>query len=66
MKLTKKQIDIIRQHTPAELKGKQIGSSAGDSFGYYMPANANWSYQVKYIDHNGAPVLVVVRFGEIM
>lgn len=65
MKLTKKQIDMIRQYTPVELKGQQIGSGA-NTLGYYMPANANWSYQAKFIDHNGAIILVVTRFGEIM
>lgn len=65
MKLTRKQIDLIRLHTPGELKGKQINSS-GDTLGLYTPSGANWSYIAKYIDHNGAPVLVVTRFGEIM
>lgn len=66
MKLTKKQIEIIRQHTPADLKGRQICSGVSYTLGYYMPANANWSYQAKYIDHNGIMILVVTRFGEIM
>lgn len=65
MRLTKKQIDLIRQHTPEELKGQQIGSGLS-TLGYYMPANANWSYQAKFIDHSGVTILVVTRFGEIM
>ena len=66
MKLTRKQIDIIIQHTPHELKGKQISSFSGDRLGSYAPSAANWAYIAQYITHNGAPVLVVTRFGEIM
>lgn len=66
MKLTKKQIDIIRLYTPAALKGRQVSGWSGYVLGTYTPAGANWSYVAKYIDYNGAPVLVVARFGEIM
>ena len=66
MKLTRKQIDTIRVYTPAELKGKQISGWSGMTLGIFTPAGANWSYIAKYIDYNGAPVLVVTRFGEIM
>lgn len=66
MKLTKKQIDVIRLYTPEELKGKQISSWTGYKLGSYMPRNANWAYIAQYIDYNGVPVLVVTRFGEIM
>ena len=65
MKLTRKQIDIIRENTPTELKGKQAGYSLC-TLGLYTPTGANWSYIAKYINHNGAPVLVVTQFGEIM
>ena len=66
MKLTRKQIDIIRLYTPEELKGTQLKGWAGYTLGSYTPSGANWSYIAKYIDYNGAPVLVVTRFGEIM
>ena len=66
MKLTRKQIDIIRLYTPEELKGTQLKGWAGYTLGLYTPSGANWSYIAKYIDYNGAPVLVVTRFGEIM
>lgn len=61
MKLTKKQIDAIRAHTPEEMKGKQTHIS--ESLGYYMPTNANWSYQAGWTFEG---VLVVLRFGEVM
>ena len=61
MKLTKKQIDIIRSQTPAELKGKQTTISM--MLGYYMPSGANWSWQAGWT-YDGQ--LVVTRFGEIM
>jgi hypothetical protein len=66
MKLSRKQIDVIRLYTPEELKGKQISGWGGYTLGSYTPSGANWSYIAKYIDYNGAPVLVVTRFGEIM
>ena len=66
MKLTKNQIDLIRLYTPEKLKGKRISGWSGYTLGSFTPAGANWSYVAKYIDYNGAPVLVVTRFGEIM
>ena len=61
MKLTKKQIDAIREHTPAELKGKQ--DHIRESLGYYMPSGANWSYCAGW-NYDG--ILIVTRFGEVM
>ena len=61
MKLTKKQIDAIRAHTPAELKGKQV--SIYDSLGSYSKANTNWSYRAGWTREG---VLVVTVFGEVM
>lgn len=66
MKLTKKQIDLIIANTPAELHGQPVGSCAGIELGYNQPAGANWAYHAKYIDYNGIPVLVAIRFGHIM
>lgn len=65
MKLTKKQIEIIRENTPEELKGSQNFSHIAD-FGYYQPYNANWSYHAVYVLYKGVKILVVVRFGEIL
>lgn len=61
MKLTKKQIDMIRQHTPENLKGKQVTIS--HTLGYFQPYEANWSYVAGWT-YDG--LLVVTRFGEIM
>lgn len=66
MKLTRTQIEIIRMNTPEELKGCQVNIWSGNKLGMFSPAGANWSYIAAYIDYNGAPVLVVTRFGEIM
>ena len=66
MKLTKSQIEIIRMNTPSELKGRQVSAWHGNTLGSFRPAGANWHYKAIYIDHNGAPVLVVTRFGEIL
>lgn len=65
MKLTKKQIDIIRANTPDTLKGRQDFLTLAD-FGYYQPYGANWSYQAGFINYNGIRILVVKRFGEII
>lgn len=61
MKLTKKQINIIRENTPEELKGTQPYIIA--TLGYFTPAGANWSWRAGYTDHGQ---LVVTRFGEVM
>ena len=69
MKLTKKQIEIIRQNTPAEIVGKHratINAEYLGEFGYFQPANANWAYIAEYIKYNGQPLLIVTQFGEIM
>lgn len=66
MKLTRTQIEIIRMNTPAGLRGTQAKTWSGNTLGSFRPAGANWSYIATYIDYNGAPVLVVTRFGEIM
>lgn len=61
MKLTKKQIEIIRAHTPEDLKGKQ--DRIMESLGYYQPIDANWSYCAGW-NYDG--ILIVTRFGEVM
>lgn len=69
MKLTRKQIDIIRENTPKELKGKQASSvneKYGEVLGYFQPSQANWSYTAQYITVNNIKYLVATRFGEIM
>ena len=63
-KLTKKQIEKIIAHTPQELKGTQPGGGAlRDILGYFMPADANWSFVAGWL-HTGE--LVVIRYGEVM
>ena len=64
MKLTKKQIEIIRKNTPNELKNKQI--SICQTLGYYQPAGANWSFVAGYINYNNTNILVVTQFGAII
>lgn len=69
MKLTKKQVKIIRQNTPVEIVGRQRASIYAQylgEFGYFRPANANWAYIAEYIKYNGQPLLIVTQFGEIM
>lgn len=65
MKLTKKQIDIIRENTPKELKGVNTAYTIAD-FGYYQPSQANWAYHACYVEYKGLRVLVVKVFGEII
>lgn len=69
MKLTKKQIDLIRSKTPETMKGLQI--SITTTLGYYQPKNANWCYIAGWVITldclgNEEENLVVTRFGEIM
>lgn len=64
MKLTKKQIEIIRENTPKELKG--LHNSFIEDFGYYQKSGANWSYLAGYVEYNGLRILVVKVFGEII
>jgi len=63
MNLSKKQIDIIIENTPKELKGKH--RSFDSDLGHYMKYGANWSYQAGYVSHNNNQVLVVKVFGLI-
>jgi len=69
MKLTRKQIEVIRENTPSELKGYHHGFIA--DFGYFMPRGANWSYRVGWVrrDVNNTStdlVLVAKQFGKII
>ena len=61
MKLTKKQIEIIRGRTPQELKG--FYASLETTLGYFTPTGANWSYIAGW---TYAGDLVVTQFGRIL
>jgi hypothetical protein len=61
MKLTKKQIDLIRANTPEALKGTQ--QHIATRLGSYQPSNANWCYHAGWTKDG---VLLVIRFGEVM
>ena len=61
MKLTKKQIDLIREKTDRDMVGKQ--RVIATELGYYMPSNANWAYRAGWT-RDGQ--LVVTVFGEVM
>lgn len=60
MKLTKDQVNAIKAHTPADLKGKQV--SIWDELGHYSKPSANWSYRAGWTREG---VLVVTVFGEV-
>ena len=61
MKLTKKQIEIIRKQTKKELKGQQ--KSINITLGFFHPTNANWAWVAGWTFDGD---LVVTRFGEVM
>lgn len=61
MKLSKKQIDLIRKNTKKDLKGYH--ASIAEVLGYFQRAGANWSYIAGWT-YDGD--LVVTRFGEIL
>ena len=61
MKLTKKQIVAIIQHTPDELRNQPVHLT--ETWGDYQPSNANWSYRAGWTS-DGA--LVVDYFGKIL
>lgn len=61
MKLTRKQIEAIRDHTPDDMKGKQV--RIDEVLGTYQKSGANWSYIAGWTYDN---VLVVTMFGEVM
>lgn len=64
MKLTKKQIDMIRAHTPPELKGRTDRDvQINETLGLYYRPDWNWCYQAGW-KRDGH--LVVTRFGEVM
>ena len=61
--LTKKQIHQIIKHTPEELHGKALGSSAMvDELGCFQLEGANWCYRAGWLDDGQ---LVVMEFGII-
>lgn len=60
MKLTKKQIEIIINHTPKELKGTFPVIHC--ELGYYMKSDANWSYHAGYTADG---FLVVTVYGQV-
>lgn len=64
MKLTYKQINIIRRNTPEFLKGFHY--SFIEDFGHFQKSGANWSYLAGYIEVEGVRYLVVKVFGEII
>jgi hypothetical protein len=39
---------------------------SGETFGYYTPSNANWSYQFKVCKLNGKLYEVVTQFGAVL
>ena len=59
--LTKKQLDIIREHTPVELKGTFV--KIEDRLGAFQKSGANWAYIAGWTADG---VLVVTAFGEVM
>jgi len=61
MKLTRKQIEAIRSHTPEKLKGKQV--RIAETLGTYQKSGTNWSYIAGWT-YDGE--LVVTAFGEVM
>lgn len=61
MKLTKKQIEIIRKQTREELKGQQ--KSICVTLGFFHPTAANWCWVAGWTFEGD---LVVTRFGEVM
>lgn len=61
MKLTRKQIELVRQMTKCWLVGKHVSIST--TLGYYQPSNANWCYIVGWTSEGD---LVCTRFGKVM
>ena len=67
MTLSKKMIDEIRKHTPFLMVGRKANDFKYiDKLGYYQKRNTNWSYAVEWRLFNDIPVLVVVKFGDIV
>lgn len=63
MKLTKKQIDLIVENTPQELKGTQ--PHIIEDLGRFWKSGANWAYRAGYIKYNDINILVITVFGEV-
>ena len=65
MKIKMREIKLIMANTPNEIKGRQDLYTVED-YGYFTPANANWSYRAGWVEYNGNKILVVKQFGEIV
>ena len=61
MKLTKKQIEIIRKNTPAELVGTY--QTIVSELGYFQKYDANWAYHAGFTKTG---VLVVTVYGKVI
>lgn len=67
--MTRKQINLIRETTPNELKGHQISRTDCkrlETVGRCQKSSANWSDIVELVEYNGNKILVVTRFGEVI
>ena len=65
-KMKIKDVKEIAKYTPTALVGRQISEfSERLQIGYAMKSQANWSYQVWAVLHDGFIVPVVSVFGEI-
>lgn len=60
MKLTRAQIELIREHTPKELKGQFLRIET--TLGHFQKAGANWTYKAGWTADGQ---LIVTAFDEV-
>ena len=66
MKITKADISNAIANTPISLDKANIRAMRTVFLGFYTPKDANWSWELHVISHEGNPLLVASRFGYIV
>lgn len=66
MRITKSDISEAIANTPISLDHQDIRTMQTVRLGFYTPRDANWSWELHAICHDGNPMIVASRFGFIV
>jgi hypothetical protein len=66
MKITKADISQAIANTPKSLDHANIRAMRSAFLGFWTPRDANWSWELHAICHEGNPLVVAARFGYIV
>lgn len=66
MRITKSDISQAISNTPSSLDHTNIRVMRSVFLGFWTPKDANWSWELHVICHEGNPLVVASRFGYIV